>query len=100
MSDDITTGEVVRRLDRFEKTTADAFKELGQKLDSMNVVYRDVYEADQKLTAEKFERIEERLRDQKSRARALLDGVAFPVLVAVIVAVGAFLATGAAHIGG
>lgn len=99
MSDDITTGEVVRRLDRFEKTTADAFRALSDKLDNMNVVYRDVYDADQRLTSEKFRRIEERLQDQRSRFRAVVDGVAFPVLVAVIVAFGAFLATGTFHVG-
>lgn len=100
MSDDITTGEVVRRLDRMEKATADNFERIYQKLDTLDFVRHDVYEAHRAADDMRFKALEQSNTDRRSRFRSIVDGVAFPVLVALIISVGAFLVTGNAHIGG
>lgn len=85
MADDeggtVTLGELGRRMDKLEVSVADVAKTLGGKIDSLQFVHRDTYNAE--MAAVRADVKE--LKDSKQFfSRSLLVSFIMPILVAVI----------------
>lgn len=82
--DNITLGEIWRRLDSLERRFDVRATELGNKIDSLQFVHKDTYEAEKHADRTRLDAIEERLRFY---GRTMFVQLGLPILVALILAV-------------
>lgn len=90
MSDDVTLGEVSRRLAALEHQFTAGVDRLGNRIDALQFVHRDVHRAD--VAAVRAELAVERARtdeleeDKKWMRRALLTGLLLPIVLSLLLA--------------
>lgn len=82
--DDVTLGEVGRRVESLERRFDQRANELGAKIDSLQFVNRETYEAKHSALETRVAKLEEA---KQFFGRSLIAQFAFPVLVALILAV-------------
>jgi len=68
MDDDVTLGEVVRRVDRLENAMVEGFRELRDEIRSLAFVPAGVYASDQSAMRERVDRLESRADQADNRA--------------------------------
>lgn len=78
MSDDVTLGELARRVDRLETTMQAGFAQLGEKMDRLPYVQAGTYESDKDATRDRLTKVE--------TAQDRHDGRAWQVRTSVMVA--------------
>jgi hypothetical protein len=83
MPEDVTMGELARRLDRLEMRQGEAFTEVHRQIDNLQFVHRDTYLVQMTAMSDRLETLEEKNRWM---ARASVTSIIFPVIVAVILA--------------
>lgn len=84
MADDVTLGEVVRRLDSLEKRMDGNFGNVTRQLENLQFVHRDTYSVQMAAVVDRLEALEE---SKAWVARGLVTCLIFPVVVAIILAV-------------
>jgi len=82
-SGDVTLGELARRLSSMETRIDVKFGDVNRRLDNLNFVSQDVHALAMKSLTERVEMLEE---SKRWTARTLVASFAFPVLVALVVA--------------
>lgn len=83
MPDEISLGEVARRLDRFERSVDQQFTGVHRQIESMQYVSRETYEARHKALSARVEELED---SKRWFSRGLVVSFVFPVLVAIVLA--------------
>jgi hypothetical protein len=69
--DEVTIGELSRRLSAFEKRVDDGFKGLGEKIQSLEYVHVDRYEAEQVTVDLRITAVDTRVAAGEERLRWL-----------------------------
>jgi hypothetical protein len=82
-SGDVTIGELYRRLTSVEQNFNVSFNRLGDRIDRLEFVHRDVYVADQASLNARISELED---DKKWTRRALFTSLLLPVVVGLILA--------------
>jgi hypothetical protein len=80
---DVTLGEVYRRLTHVETSFNQSMNRLGDRIDRLEFVHRDVYVADQAALHARIAELED---DKKWTRRALFGSLLLPVVVGLILA--------------
>lgn len=80
---DVTLGEVYRRLTAVEHSFTNGFNRLGDRIDRLEFVHRDVYTADINTIRARLNELED---DKKWTRRALLTSLLLPVIVGLVLA--------------
>lgn len=80
---DVTLGEVYRRLTSVEQNFNASLNRLGDRIDRLEFVHRDVYTADQAALNARIAELED---DKKWTRRALFGSLLLPVVVGLILA--------------
>lgn len=83
MPDDLSNGEIARRMDRLELRYDVRFDRIDHKLDSLQFVHRDTYNAHLTALTDRIESLEENSAWLK---KAIIGQILFPVIVALILA--------------
>lgn len=83
MADDVTMGELARRLDRVEGRIAEQFGDMHRQIEGLQFVHRDTYLVQMAAMTARLETLEEKNR---WTARALVTSIIFPVIVAITLA--------------
>lgn len=83
MADDVTMGELARRLDRVETRITEQFSDMHRQLEGLQFVHRDTYLVQMSAITDRLEALEEK---NTWIARALVTSIIFPVIVAIILA--------------
>lgn len=95
MSDDVTVGEVARRLDSFEKHTTETLASIVEQIKALNFVQQGVYEADERTRDRRFQDIEKDIEEVKasveainerrqSRISSVMQGLVYPGLILLL----------------
>lgn len=82
--DDLTIGELGRRLDGFERRIEQRLNSIDRHIESLQFVHRDTYNVEVGNLARRVDDLEE---SKRWFARGLITALLFPVLVAIILAV-------------
>lgn len=89
-TEDVTLGELARRLDAFEQRVDRQFAANRQQIESLTFVQRDVYEVRHQALIDRVVMDEERIdaleEAKKWTIRTFVMAFIFPVLAAVLVA--------------
>ena len=80
---DVTLGEVYRRLTSVENSFTAGLTRLGDRIDRLEFVHRDVYNADMATLRARVAELED---DKKWTRRALFTSLLLPVVVGLILA--------------
>lgn len=80
---DVTLGEVFRRLTSVETKFDAGITRLGDRIDRLEFVHRDVYTADMTTIRSRLDELED---DKKWTRRALLTSLLLPIVVGLILA--------------
>jgi hypothetical protein len=91
MPDEITMGELARRLDGFEKRNEDAFRTLNNRFDTLQFVHRDTYVVEMAAMDERIKVQRGRIDDIEERNRWLVRALATAFLMPLLVGVFLFL---------
>jgi hypothetical protein len=86
--DEITTGELARRIDRVERQLADGFKEVNRTIESQQFVHVDRYDADTRANDRRVAALESTLKWQARTLGGALLAVLAETLLLVFVARG------------
>ena len=89
MDDDVTLGELARRVDRLETAMTEGFRELRDEIRNLAFVPAGVYASDQSALRERIQQLEKRADRVDNRAwhvRASLLIAAFSGLLSLIIA--------------
>lgn len=81
MPEDVTLGELGRRVDRVETSVRDGFDHVHRQIESLTFVNKDTYEARHKAVTDRLDVLEER---DRWRGRTIIVSLCLPVLVAII----------------
>lgn len=88
--DEITLGEIARRMDRMEQRMEQGFQNATQQIESLAFVSKDTYEVQMRALNERLGTVDKRQdASEESRrwmVRALVTSLLLPVVVAVILA--------------
>ena len=88
--DEITTGEVSRRLETLERHMQQQFRNVTDAISALSFVHNDRYAAEQRGVAERLNSMQNEINELKEarqwQARAVVVSFLFPIAVAVIVA--------------
>lgn len=82
--DEVTSGELSRRLDGLERRMDEGFGRVSRQVENLQFVHRDVYDEAQRAMARRLDRLEQ---SKTWIARSVVGSVIFPLLVAALVAV-------------
>lgn len=82
MIDEVTIGELARRLDGLERSIGRQFDSVTRQITSLSFVSRDAYEAQREAIMERLIELEE---GRKWMARAVITALLFPVITAIII---------------
>lgn len=82
--ENVTLGELSRALGALERRMEQGFEHINHRFDRMQFVPREVYEVQARQLIERLDALEEA---KKWTVRTLVASFAFPMLVAVLVAV-------------
>jgi len=83
MPDEITLGELARRLDRMEVRMDGQFAQVGRQIENLQYVPRDIYALQ---VGEMSGRIDELEQAKMWLTRTIIASIAFPILVGIIMA--------------
>lgn len=83
-TDPVTIGELSRRIDRFESSVADGFKQLSREVAATNSVHVDRYEADQRAAELRLAALEDRIRWVSRATGSMLLTIVAAVVIAFI----------------
>lgn len=84
MVDDVTLGEVARRLTALEGGISRQFDTVNRRLDNLQFVSHEIYTVEMKLVTDRLRQLEE---DKQWTRRTIVGAFLFPVLVALTVMV-------------
>lgn len=71
MPDDVTIGELARRMDALDRRMTTGFEGVGRQIASMNVVHTDRYDADRRADDRRMEAIEDKYEEQAATTKKL-----------------------------
>lgn len=88
--DEVTTGELSRRIEAMERHMQEQFRQVTHAINSQQFVHNDRYAAEQRGIAERMNIMQTDINELKESrqwtARAIVVSFLFPITVAVIVA--------------
>jgi hypothetical protein len=79
--DDVTIGELGRRLSAMEGRINSQFVDVNRRLDSLQFVTREVYETDMRARDRRIDELEE---DRKWNRRTFVAAFLYPTAVAIV----------------
>lgn len=82
--EEVTIGELYRSISALDGRVSAQFESVNRRLDSLQFVHRETYAAEMTALRERVDTTEEKLRWM---SRALVTSFAFPVMVALLLAV-------------
>jgi hypothetical protein len=82
-ADEVTSGELSRRLDAMERRMDAGFGRVSQQVENLQFVHRDAYQAEQRAVVDRLVKLEQ---SKTWIARSVVGSVIFPVLTAALIA--------------
>jgi hypothetical protein len=82
-AEDVTIGELCRRLSAMESRMNAQFSEVNRRLDNLQFVPRDVYQAEMRAHDHRLIDLEE---DRKWNRRAIVTSFVWPIIVGLLLA--------------
>lgn len=71
MPDDVTIGELARRMDALDRRMTTGFEGVTRQITAMNVVHTDRYDADRRADERRLQGIEDRYEEQVATTKKL-----------------------------
>lgn len=71
MPDEVTIGELARRIDRIDRAMADGFREVSRTIEAQQFVHIDRYDADRRADKQHFDLIDQRHSEIKETTKRL-----------------------------